>query len=74
MNFCHDALWEANKTWNTNNPQLTDCFQTTVLGTDCPLSLGTSHSEIIYGEFGVLEWAYWTFDSINIHKQFLKIL
>ncbi|OQV14983.1 Multidrug resistance-associated protein 1 [Hypsibius exemplaris] len=29
--FCSDAFWDRNLTWNTSQPDLTQCFQTTVL-------------------------------------------
>ena len=29
--FCEDPLWDANLTWNTDNPDFTTCFHETVL-------------------------------------------
>ena len=29
--FCGDPLWDADLTWNTDSPDLTECFQETVL-------------------------------------------
>ena len=29
--FCGDPLWDANLTWNTESPDLTECFQETAL-------------------------------------------
>ena len=29
--FCGDPLWDTNLTWNTDSPELTECFQETVL-------------------------------------------
>ncbi|XP_065568544.1 multidrug resistance-associated protein 1-like isoform X2 [Artemia franciscana] len=29
--YCGSPLWDANITWNTDNPDFTDCFQKTVL-------------------------------------------
>ena len=31
MKFCRTELWDSDLTWNTDRPQLTECFQTTVL-------------------------------------------
>ncbi|XP_055339686.1 multidrug resistance-associated protein 1-like [Paramacrobiotus metropolitanus] len=29
--FCHDKFWDANATWYTKTPELTQCFQDTIL-------------------------------------------
>ena len=29
--FCGDPFWDADLTWNTDSPDLTECFQETVL-------------------------------------------
>ena len=31
MKFCYSELWDQNLTWNSNTPDLTPCFQKTVL-------------------------------------------
>ena len=31
MSFCRTELWNSNQTWNTETPQFTECFQSTVL-------------------------------------------
>ena len=36
--FCNGAFWDANLTWNTNDPDLTECFRDTILvGIPCAL-------------------------------------
>lgn len=31
MSFCTDRLWDPDITWNTNDPDLTECFRTVIL-------------------------------------------
>ena len=29
--FCHGPFWDASSTWNTDDPDLTECFRDTIL-------------------------------------------
>ena len=36
--FCNGPFWDANLTWNTDDPDLTECFRDTILvGIPCAL-------------------------------------
>ncbi len=37
--FCPDPLWDRNVTWDTDDPNLTECFRNTVLAAVPPVVL-----------------------------------